>query len=133
MDESIHKRFSGVAGTCFCLVALAVAGAAEAADHSVKARTLVLMPGLGDVQHPVTSKNAEAQQFFNQGLALIFAFNHDEAIRSFRRAADQCLFAGDAPAAPVGRLISSHSSIDRGQSSLRSRDRDRSASTFPPV
>jgi tetratricopeptide (TPR) repeat protein len=44
--------------------------------------------GFGPVHHPVTSKVAEAQQFFDQGLGFCFAFNHEEAIRAFRRAAE---------------------------------------------
>ena len=47
-----------------------------------------LIPGLGDVHHPVSTKNKQAQQFFDQGLALVYGFNHDEARRSFQRAAD---------------------------------------------
>jgi len=47
-----------------------------------------LMPGLGDVHHPVSTKNREAQQFFDQGLKFVFGFNHDEARRSFWRAAE---------------------------------------------
>src|SRR5712691_2840019 len=47
-----------------------------------------LMPGLGEVHHPVSTKNSQAQQFFDQGLKLVYAFNHDEARRSFQRAAD---------------------------------------------
>ncbi|HEV2045414.1 MAG TPA: hypothetical protein VGQ95_02335, partial [Chthoniobacterales bacterium] len=47
-----------------------------------------LMPGLGGVHHPVSTKNSQAQQFFDQGLKLVFGFNHDEARRSFQRAAD---------------------------------------------
>ncbi len=46
------------------------------------------MSGFGDIHHPVTTTNPEAQQFFDQGLRLIYAFNHDEAARSFQRAAD---------------------------------------------
>ena len=46
------------------------------------------MPGLGDLHHPVTTANPEAQKFFDQGLRLIYAFNHDEAAKSFRRAAE---------------------------------------------
>ncbi len=44
-------------------------------------------PGFGSVNHPVSTKNKEAQQFFNQGLALIYGFNHEEARASFERAA----------------------------------------------
>jgi tetratricopeptide (TPR) repeat protein len=47
-----------------------------------------LMAGFGEVRHPVSTKNREAQQFFDQGLKLVYAFNHDEARRSFQRAAE---------------------------------------------
>src|SRR5215213_4333965 len=46
-----------------------------------------LTTGLGDINHPVSTSNAEAQKFFNQGLAYLFAFNHEEAVRSFKQAA----------------------------------------------
>jgi len=44
--------------------------------------------GIGDNHHPVSTKNAQAQQFFDQGLRFIYAFNHDEAARSFQKAAE---------------------------------------------
>ena len=44
--------------------------------------------GMGSHHHPVSTTNPEAQRFFNQGLSYAFAFNHDEAIRSFKRAAE---------------------------------------------
>jgi pimeloyl-ACP methyl ester carboxylesterase/tetratricopeptide (TPR) repeat protein len=44
--------------------------------------------GLGAVDHPVSTKNPEAQKFFNQGLAYLYAFNHAEGINSFRHAAE---------------------------------------------
>jgi tetratricopeptide (TPR) repeat protein len=47
-----------------------------------------LRPGLGEVHHPVSTKNKQAQQFFDQGLKLVYGFNHDEARRSFMRAAE---------------------------------------------
>ena len=46
------------------------------------------MEGYGNLHHPVSTQNAQAQKFFDQGLRLIYAFNHDEAARSFQRAAD---------------------------------------------
>lgn len=45
------------------------------------------MPGLGDVHHAVTTTVPEAQRFFDQGLALVYGFNHEEAVLSFQRAA----------------------------------------------
>jgi hypothetical protein len=47
-----------------------------------------LMSGLSNLHHPVMTTDAEAQQFFDQGLRLVYAFNHDEAARAFRRAAE---------------------------------------------
>ena len=47
-----------------------------------------LMEGLGNLHHPVSTKNVEAQQFFDQGIRLVYAFNHEEAARSFQRAAE---------------------------------------------
>jgi len=43
--------------------------------------------GLGTHQRRVTTNSPEAQTYFNQGLAFLYAFNHDEAIRSFEQAA----------------------------------------------
>ncbi len=51
-------------------------------------RPATLVRGLGSLHHPITTSSAEAQQFFDQGLRLVYAFNHDEAVRSFRRAAE---------------------------------------------
>ncbi|MBZ5656700.1 MAG: hypothetical protein LAO56_15645 [Acidobacteriia bacterium] len=60
-----------------------------AQNHAMEApKPVTLMTGLGDLHHPVSTKNAEAQQFFDQGLRLIYAFNHDEAARSFQRASE---------------------------------------------
>lgn len=47
-----------------------------------------LYDGLGGFTRKVTTSSAEAQRYFDQGLAFLYAFNHDEAIRSFRRAAE---------------------------------------------
>src|SRR6476659_6416457 len=46
-----------------------------------------LFDGLGNHGRKVTTTSADAQRYFNQGLCFLFAFNHDEAIRSFRQAA----------------------------------------------
>jgi tetratricopeptide (TPR) repeat protein len=47
-----------------------------------------LMPGLGQHHHTISTKSPEAQRFFDQGLTLVFAFNHEEAARAFRRASE---------------------------------------------
>jgi len=45
-----------------------------------------LFDGLGRHHHPVTTRSRLAQRYFDQGLTLCYAFNHTEAIRSFRGA-----------------------------------------------
>lgn len=50
------------------------------------AGTPMLLDGLGKHTHKVTA-SAEAQKWFDQGLNLVYAFNHDEAIRSFQQGA----------------------------------------------
>ena len=57
-------------------------------SHQPEKRVVTLEQGLGKVDHPVSTKNAEAQKFFNQGLAYLYAFNHDEGVASFKRAAE---------------------------------------------
>ena len=44
-----------------------------------------LYDNLGSYHHPITTKSPEAQKYFDQGLTLSYAFNHAEAIRSFRQ------------------------------------------------
>src|SRR5829696_6101291 len=51
------------------------------------AAPVALEVGLGDTDHPVTTNNPEAQKFFNQGLSYLYGFNHEEAVRSFKQAA----------------------------------------------
>ena len=53
-----------------------------------QSKSPVLMPGLGHHQHGISTKSVEAQRFFDQGLNLVFAFNHEEAARAFRRASE---------------------------------------------
>ena len=66
-----------------------LAALAQAAQHQDKADgPASLLSGLGEHRHPVATRNAEAQKFFDQGLILLYAFNHDEAARSFARAAE---------------------------------------------
>jgi tetratricopeptide (TPR) repeat protein len=47
-------------------------------------RAVKLLPGLGTLHYKITTKSADAQAYFNQGLRLVYAFNHWEAIQAFR-------------------------------------------------
>src|SRR5262249_2935668 len=50
-------------------------------------RIAPLFDNLGSYHHPITTQSKEAQRYFDQGLTLAYAFNHQEAIRSFQEAA----------------------------------------------
>ena len=61
---------------------LALAPAAQAASNP----DVPLWEGMGDVSFPISTQNAQAQAYFNQGIALTYGFNHWEAIRAFEKA-----------------------------------------------
>jgi len=77
----------------YCLpvvLGLFLGGMVVAQEHSThtQSKAATLMQGYGDLHHSVSTTNDQAQLFFDQGLRQIYAFNHDEAARSFQRAAD---------------------------------------------
>lgn len=45
-----------------------------------------LLAGTGNHRYAITTRDPLAQRFFDQGLALVYAFEHREAARSFRQA-----------------------------------------------
>lgn len=84
------RRISGIAWIAMIALMLG-AGISTNAQHEQHGggmqKPAQLIAGAGKLHHPVTTKIAEAQKFFDQGLAFIYGFNHDEARRSFERAA----------------------------------------------
>ncbi|MGK7913661.1 MAG: hypothetical protein AB4050_19575 [Synechococcus sp.] len=48
-----------------------------------------LFDGLSTVHHAITTDSDSAQQYFDQGLALTYGFNHAEAVRAYREATRQ--------------------------------------------
>ena len=60
---------------------------AEEARNALAARAgAPLFDGMGNHHHPITTKDPDAQRYFDQGLVIDFAFNHAESARSFRAA-----------------------------------------------
>ena len=51
-------------------------------------KPVAIHPGLGIWRHTIHANNAEAQRFFDQGLALLYGFNMYESARSFRKAVE---------------------------------------------
>lgn len=82
-----------------CVLALALASCTKSnqssglSDTTKDGRLAPRLMNLGALHLPVTTKSADAQKFFDQGLTLVYGFNHAEALRSFREAArldDSC-------------------------------------------
>lgn len=69
-----------------CWLAMFSPAEAGTADRTEEAQ---LYDNLGSLHHPITTTSELAQQYFNQGLRLVYAFNHEEAVRSFEAAARQ--------------------------------------------
>jgi tetratricopeptide (TPR) repeat protein len=70
---------------------------ALAQEHAIRTaqEPAAILPGLGDYHHAIATQSAAAQRFFDQGLTLVYAFNHEEGLRSFLHAAQL------DPAAPM--------------------------------
>jgi tetratricopeptide (TPR) repeat protein len=82
-------RFAACSGSVALLLLLG-RGTPVAAQHqhgAAHGAPATLLEGLGRHTHPIATKNAEAQKFFDQGLTLVYGFNHNEAIRAFEQAA----------------------------------------------
>ncbi len=67
--------------------ALAHADDAHRGHHKAAARAVPLFSGMGSHHFAISTRSTLAQRYFNQGLVLLYAFNHAEAIRSFAEAA----------------------------------------------
>ena len=59
------------------------------ADPGDQTEAPPLFDNLGSLHHPITTTSEQAQRYFDQGLRFVYAFNHEEAIRSFEAAARQ--------------------------------------------
>lgn len=72
-----------------CILSLAAAAGCQSggAGRTPPAARAQLFEGMGPHSRAVTTTSPEAQRWIDQGLAWIYEFNHDEAIRSFERAA----------------------------------------------
>jgi tetratricopeptide (TPR) repeat protein len=85
-------------------LALTVAG-----SHVLAAKE-PLSDGLGSYSRKITTKSAEAQRYFDQGLAFLQGFNHRAAIRAFQQAAEldpECAMAHWGVALACGPHINS--------------------------
>lgn len=94
------------------VLALAISGCAASNNHNSNTHSAQAGPstgaaappsaqprfydGLGNYTRTITTNSPRAQKWFDQGIQLLYGFNHDEAIRSFEQAAaldDTCAMA----------------------------------------
>lgn len=71
------------------VLAILVTGESLTADHGKRGNpgtNTPLFDDLGDHHMPISTSSATAQHYFDQGIRLAYAFNHDEAVRSFEQA-----------------------------------------------
>ena len=73
------------AGRGLFLIGLAIFVLANVTETAKAAPPL--FDNLGSLHYPISTGSELAQQYFDQGLRLVYAFNHEEAIRSFEEAA----------------------------------------------
>src|SRR5437868_2312392 len=103
-QEKVRKRTDATPASTkrsspmrFILTAAAMLVLASVAGHllaepdqpgSQPTPRVTLYKGLGKHTRRVATVNPEAQRFFDQGLNFMYGFNHDEAVRAFRQAAE---------------------------------------------
>lgn len=81
---SMLKHFAWIL-ICCLMVSLGYSGIVLAESSKNKSQA-PLFDNLSSFHHPISTKSDIAQQFFNQGLILFYAFESGESIRSFREA-----------------------------------------------
>ncbi len=77
-------KFHSVTYLIFALL-LGCVGQQSAPETSPKADILA---GLGDNHFTITTENDEVQAYFDRGLILAYAFNHQESAAAFQKAID---------------------------------------------
>jgi tetratricopeptide (TPR) repeat protein len=119
----VQKVFGSALVATFCLAGIDSSGDAPPADKPLLCATQLhgagglpltlaqwsegarMFDGLGDFHRPVSTNSPAAQAYFDQGMRFLWAFNHDEATRSFAKAAEldpQCAMCYWGVALTVG-------------------------------
>lgn len=86
-SQIVRGRVGAWLAGALALSLSACASPAPKPTPSSAATTAQRFEGLGDHTRTVATSNPTAQRYFDQGLAFLYAFNHDEARRSFEAAA----------------------------------------------
>ncbi len=100
-----------VSGVVYGLV---LAGLALPVSGGIARSEVPLFDNLGTLHHEMTTTSSRAQQYFDQGLRLVYAFNHEEAIAAFTEASR---LDPDAPMPYWGVALSLGPNINAGMDS----------------
>ena len=88
VSRVLRLAFSGgLAIASLCLPAAAEPAHSHGGGKAAPAAKVPLFANLGTYHRPITSRSPKAQRYFDQGMALLYAFNLEEAERSFAAAA----------------------------------------------
>ena len=83
-EQAGHGAHTAAAPTPASSTAAGAATSPGELPKSIAEPIPLLSKALGTFSHPISSKHAEAQAFFDQGFQMMFAFARTDAIRSFR-------------------------------------------------
>src|SRR5688572_16024506 len=86
---ALHRAIRLVAITLLVIVGLTAGNGTVSAEQELPSGEALApeLSGLGTIHMAVTTDVPKAQSFFNQGIRLLYAFNHQEARRAFQEAA----------------------------------------------
>jgi len=82
------QRHCAIAAVAAVLTTATPWGQGHQHQPAVSSTPVRPMTGLGTHHHKIATTSAEAQRLFDQGLVLVYGFNHGQAIRLFQRAAE---------------------------------------------
>ena len=106
--KTLNSRLLYLRGTVALFAAIACASSTRADASKGPSSPAPLFEDIGRHHHPISTRSAQAQRYFDQGMMLVFNFNHKEAIRSFRAAASldpECAMAAWGEAYAYGPHI----------------------------
>lgn len=73
------------------LAILILSPSVPAQEHSMPMPAATAVPlenGLGELHFAVSTKNPDAQRYFDQGMRYVYGFNHEQAVASFKHATE---------------------------------------------
>jgi tetratricopeptide (TPR) repeat protein len=99
------------------------ASRADHASHMVQPAAVqpVLYDSFGTHSYPITTSSPDAQRWFDQGLRMVYAFNHAEALKAFRHAVrldPTCAMCYWGIALAEGSNYNSPTDLDREKTAL---------------